>query len=126
MPDGQKQESMLKPAGSTERLGYCERGSSVAVAVVIVVVASEAARLKFTPRDRSEAGDDEVVGGICWTSSSRLSTSMITGDVLDEVVSVGLSLVLADAGGSFELGDSAGRLGMVIGRDEPKKESILG
>jgi hypothetical protein len=46
---------------------------------------------------------------------------MITGDALsniDDGVSVGLSL-LADAG-SFELSDSAGRLGIVIGRDDPK------
>lgn len=57
-------------------------------------------------------------------SSSR-STSMITGDAPSNIdgVSAGLSL-LADAG-RFELGDfSAGRI--VIGRDDPKKESILG
>lgn len=66
MLDGQKQESRLKPAGSTERLGYCERGwsGSVAITVVIAVAASEAVRLKFNPRAASEAGDEEVAG-IC-------------------------------------------------------------
>jgi hypothetical protein len=107
--DGQKQESRLKPAGSTERLGYCERGWSVAI-----VAASEAVRLKFTRWDRSEAeAGDESVAAICWMSSSRSetrSTSMITGDALlsniDDVSAVGRSL-LADAG-NFELSDSAG------------------
>jgi hypothetical protein len=125
--DGQKQESRLKLAGSTERLGYCEGGWSVTVAVVIVVAASETVRLKFTLWDPSEAGDEEVAV-ICWMSSSRSetrSTSMITGDALlsnIDDVSVGRSL-LADADGNFELGDSAGRI--AIARDEPKKESIL-
>lgn len=120
MLDGQKQESRLKPTGSTERLGYCKRGWSVAVTVVIVA-ASEAVWLKFTPWDPSEAEDEEVAGK-CWMSSSRSemrSTSMITGDALsniDDGVSAGLSL-LADAG-SFELSDSGGR--SVIGRDDPK------
>jgi hypothetical protein len=113
---GQRQESRLKPGGSTERLGYCEGARSVAVAVTVVIVAaSEAVRLKVIPWDRSEAGDEEVAG-ICWTSSSRSeirSTSMITGDSLSNI----------DAG-SFDLSGSAGRI--VIGRDDPKKESILG
>lgn len=103
MLEGQKQESRLKPAGSTERLGYCERGWSVAVTVVIVA-ASEAVR------DRSEAGDEEVAGSICSMSSSRSSTSMITGDAL--------------SAGRFELSDPAERI--VIGRDDPKNESMLG
>ncbi len=104
MPVGQKQESRSKPAGSTERLGYCGRGWSVAVTVVIVA-ATEAVLLKFTPWVEG----DEEVADICWISSSSemRSTSMITGDVC-----------------SFELSDSAGRV--VIVRDEPKKESILG
>lgn len=52
---GQKEESRLKPAGSTERLGYCERGGTVAVTVAIVA-AIEAVW------ERSEAGDDDEVG----------------------------------------------------------------
>lgn len=73
--------------------------------------------------------DDEVAGSISWMSSSgseMRSTSMITGDDIDDDVSVGLRL-LADAGcscGCFELRDSAGRID--IARDDPKKESILG
>ena len=121
MLDGQKQESRLKLAGSTERLGYCKRGSSVAVTVVIVG-AGGAVRMKSTPWDPWEAGDGEVAG-ICWMCSSRSemrSTSMITGDVDD--VPAGVSS-LTDAGG-FELSDSAGR--SVIARDDPKKESMLG
>lgn len=110
MLDGQKQESRLKPAGSTERLGYCEGGWSVAVTVVIVA-ASEAVRLKFTRWERSEAeAGDEEVAAICCMSSSRSemrSTSMITGDSpLSNIDAVGRSS-LADAG-NFELGDSAG------------------
>jgi hypothetical protein len=60
--DGQKQESRLKPAGSTERSGYCKRGWSVAAVTVVIVAASEAVRLKFTPWDPSEAEDEEVAG----------------------------------------------------------------
>jgi hypothetical protein len=124
--DGQKQESRLKPAGSTERLGYCERGWSVAVTVVIVAASEAGVRLKFTGWDRSEAGDEEVtVAGISSSSRPEMrSTSMITGDALSNVDEVSLGLSLLEDAGNFELGDSAGR--SVIARDEPKKESMLG
>lgn len=115
---GQKQASTWKLAGSTERLGYCKRGWSVAV----VVVATEAVRF----RAPLEAGNDEVAG-VRWRSSSSRSemrsTSMISGDALSNIdVSLGLGL-LEDAG-NLELSDSTGRLAIV--RDDVKKESILG
>ncbi len=118
---GQQQESRLKPAGSTERLGYCKCSWSVAVTVVIVA-ATEAVRSKFTSWAPSEAGDDEVASIFSWMSSSgpeMRSTSIITGDAPSNIdVSAGLSL-LADAG-RIELSD------FVIVREDPKKESILG
>lgn len=79
---GQKQKSRSKPAGSTERLGYCVRGWSDAV----VVVATEMVRLRFTKAGR----DSDEVGGISSSRSGMRSTSIITGDAL------GLGL-LADA-----------------------------
>jgi len=116
---GQKQESSSKLAGSTERLGNCKRGWSVAV----VVAATEAVRLRFTLSwAPSEAGNDEA-SGMSSSGSEMRSTSMITGDALSNIdVSVGLGL-LADAG-DLELSDSAGRF--AIERDDVKKESILG